>query len=139
MRTYSSYTSPNFTETALTSIASAFESWAPRLLERIFSLLDASEERKKGSQQGSTAPLIESVMHNLFVALQQGQTTLRTTLEDMLIDYFKGSNTINAAKACATVAGQCTQSPGFLSKLVKALATPDLISQQCSNVSGVPH
>ena len=39
----------------------------------------------------------------------------------------------NRHKVCARVAGQCAERPGFLTKLVTALATAEVLGRECSN------
>jgi hypothetical protein len=130
---YSSYIASGTTEALLSNLAASFESWAPQLLERIFGLLNATEEPKKGSPQSGVNPLIEMCIHNLFMTIVEPESVLRTTLEDMLLAYLRDSNNINAAKVCAKVAGQLNYNPGFVKKLVDTLATHEVLSLQCSN------
>ena len=117
----------------MTNVSSAFETWAPQLLDRIFTLFEAMEEPKKGTPASPVAGHVESCIQNLFMALEDADSTMKTSLETKVLEYFAAHNPVNAAKVCAKVLGKLVDfNPSLLSRITDILVTDEVLQQQCS-------
>ena len=130
---YARVTDPATVLSTLTNLSSAFETWAPQLLERIFALCEAMEEPKKHTSPSPVVDCVDRCLQNFFMALEEADSAMKASLENKVIDYLASHSPSNAAKICAKVLGKLVDfNPSVLSRIVDKLATKEVLHQQCS-------
>eukprot|EP00605_Chrysophyceae_sp_TOSAG23-4_P000346 GSChrysophyteH1.ASY1.ANO1.393.1 assembled CDS len=121
----------------LDNLAIAFEEWAPSLLDRIFEVVEAQDEPKKGNKAAHIVGFVAECTALLFQSCSQyddsSTSSMRAILENKVIEYYKHRLPVNAAKLSGKIVSCMTENnPKCLPRLLSALLDEDIVNATCS-------
>lgn len=115
------------------ALSACIGDWAHSLLDKIFVILEAQEEKKKKSNGSAIGGVVAECMGYLFQALKASDP-LRIALEEKIITFFRTHTPINAAKICGKIMETIVNTnPTCLPKVIVALVDAEVSSGSCSS------
>ena len=131
---YRSFQSPARVQAAYDSLVLALEEWVPCVMDRIFAVVEAQEKVDKKQKAHHVVGFIAEFFGQLVSACS---SDLRQVVEDKVVDFFKSSTPLNAAKLCSKIASCITETggehgPASMRRLLETLVTADVLGNSCS-------
>ena len=117
-------------------LAIAFEEWAPALLDKIFEIVESQAEPKRQQEPSQVVGFVANCTGLLLQACSfdtKSGYELRTRLENKIIEYYRASTPLNAAKISGKIVSTMTEcNPSCLPRLLAAVLSPDVLNGVCS-------
>lgn len=116
----------------LDTLAAYLVEWIPAALDKLFLLLEAQEEQKKGTKEGPIVAAVGQFAGFLFQALPL-EDPLRLAAEEKIISYFLRGSPVHGAKMAARVIESITGTrPAVLPSLLAKVLDADVLSNSCA-------